>query len=178
MGLSHIIVKHKSGNRVNALENQPGFNPSFAVASKFKDSKYLHQKNANDFSFRSFSNGGSPIKKLKRSVMPMDDGEKEDLLYNTLEKMAIPFEKLEKLFFEKLYLYPQYKDAETKIFNMIIDALGKPDPAKAMEEYFIYHNKQYYSAKMIAYVAKYYDADTFTATELLKNVLLSKYLYK
>ena len=112
--------------------------------------------------------------------MAMDEGQKEDFLCETLEKMAIPFEKLEKLFFEKLYLYPQYKDAETKIFNMIIDALGKPDPVKAMEDYFIYliyHNKQYYSAKMIAYVAKHYNADTLTATEILKNVLLSKYLY-
>ncbi len=113
---------------------------------------------------------------MNRSVMSMDEDQREDFLYKTLEKMAIPFEKLEKLFSEKLCFYSQNEDAETKIFNMIIDALGKPDPVKAMEGHFIYHNKQYYSAKMIAYVAKHYNCNTFKATEILKNVLMKKYL--
>ncbi len=114
-GLSHIDIKYKSGNRVNALKNRPGFIPSLAAVSKFMDLKYSHQKNANDFSFRSFNKGGSQLRKMNRSVMPMDEGQKVDLLYETLEKMAIPFEKLEKLFFEKLCLYPQYGNSETHI---------------------------------------------------------------
>ncbi len=64
------------------------------------------------YSFKSFNNGGSPLKKWNRPVMPMDEGEKEDLIYNTLEKMAIPFEKLEKLFFEKPYLLKSCEDVE------------------------------------------------------------------
>jgi hypothetical protein len=33
-GLSGVDIIYKPGNRVNALKNQPGFNPSFAAASK------------------------------------------------------------------------------------------------------------------------------------------------
>ena len=89
-GLSGVDIIYKTENRINALKNQPGFNPSFAAASKSKEFKYLNQKNANDSSFKPFNNGGSPLKKLNRPVMPMDEGQKEDLLYKTLEKMAVP----------------------------------------------------------------------------------------
>jgi hypothetical protein len=71
-GLSGVDIICKTGNRVNAPKNPTGFNPYFAPGSKFKVLEYLNQKHANDFSFRSFNKGGSPLKKLNRSVMPMD----------------------------------------------------------------------------------------------------------
>ena len=62
-GLSNISIKYKSGKTTNASKNQPGFSPPFAVVSKSDKFKYLHQKNANEPSFKSFYNGGSPMKK-------------------------------------------------------------------------------------------------------------------
>ena len=69
---------------------------------------------------------GTPLKKPpNRSVMPMDEGKKADLLYNILEKMVVPFEKLERLFVEKFIFMLSYKDIETRIFDMIIAVFGK-----------------------------------------------------
>jgi hypothetical protein len=169
-------IKYKSGNRVNALKNQPWFNPSFAAASKSKDTKYLHQKNANDFSFRSFNNGVSSLRKMKRSVMPMDEGQKDDFLHETLEKMAIPFEKLEKLFSEKLYPHEPAENTIKRLCSIVTAALAMPDPIRYTQDMFTYYNRQYYSAKMILYVAASYRIDTFGANMHLKNVLMEKYL--
>ena len=174
-GLSGVDIIYKSGNRVNALKNQPGFNPSFAAASKSKDLKYLHQKNANDSSFRSFNNGGSPLKKWNRPVMPMDEGQKEDLLYKTLEKMAIPFEKLEKLLFEKSHFLPPCDDIEKKLFAIFITALESPDPVKFIQDNLDYYNRQYHGNKMIEYVAKSGKINTFAATVYLKSKLADMY---
>ncbi len=175
MGLSNIDVKYKSGKTVNALENQSGFNPSFASATKSMEFKNLHQKNANDFSFKSFRNSGSPLNKLNRSVIHMDEGEKEDLLYNTLEKMAIPFEKLEKLFFEKLYLLTPCDDVGKKISAIILAALESPDPVKVIRDNLTRYSRQYHGNKMIAYVATSGKINTFDATEYLKNKLADTY---
>jgi hypothetical protein len=162
---------HNSRNRVNALKNHPGFNPSFAAASKFKEFKYMNQKNANDFSFRSFNKGGSPFKKLNRQIMPMDEGQKEDLLYKTLEKMAVPFGKLEKLLFEKPSLLKPSEDVETKISFILVTALESPDPVKVIQDNLDHYNRQYHADKMIEYVAKFNKLSTFTATFYLKNKL-------
>ncbi len=175
MGLSNIDVKYKSGKTINALENQLGFNASFASATKSMEFKNLHQKNANDFSFKSFRNSGSPLKKLNRSVIPMDEGEKEDLLYNTLEKMAIPFEKLEKLFFEKSHFLPPCDDAEKKLSAIILAALESPNPVKVVQDKLTHYSRQYHGNKMIAYVAKNGKIGTFTATEYLKSKLADSY---
>lgn len=51
-----------------------------------------------------------------------------------------------------------------------------PDPIRYVKDTFTYYNRQYYSAKMMGYVAASYRIDTFGATELLKNVLMEKYL--
>jgi hypothetical protein len=135
----------------------------------------VHQKNADAYSFKSFNNGGSPLKKFNRPVMPMDEGEKEDLLYNTLEKMAIPFEKLEKLFFEKPYLLKSCEDVEKKLSFIIITALESPDPVKVIQDNLDHYNRQYHGNKMIAYVAKTGKISTFDATEYLKSKLADTY---
>jgi hypothetical protein len=174
-GLSNINIKYKSGKTIDALKNQPGFNPSFGPASNSKGLKYLNQKYANDSAFRSYNNGGSPLKKWNRPVMPMDEGQKEDLLYNTLEKMGVPFEKLEKLFFEKPYLLQPSEDVEKKLSFVIITALENPNPVKVIQDNLDHYNRQYHGNKMISYVAKNGRCSTFTATEYLKSKLEDTY---
>jgi hypothetical protein len=138
----------------------------------------LNQKNANDPSFRAFNNGGSPLKKWNRPVMPMDEGQKEDLLYKTMEKMAIPFEKLEKLLFEKSPFLPPCDDFGKKLFAIFITALESPDPVKVIQDNLDYYNIQYHGNKMIEYVAKNGKINTFAATVYLKNKLADTYAKK
>ena len=110
--------------------------------------------------------------------MSMDEVEKDEFLNNTLKKMAIPLEKLEKLFFGRLWLNTPHKNIQNMLSCIVIAALAMPDPIKFMQDCLTYYNRQYYITKMISYVAKYYGVDTFSATEILKNVLLSRYLYQ
>ena len=174
-GLSGVDIIHKTGNRVNALKNQPGFNPSFAAASKSRELKHLNQKNANDISFGSFNNDGSPLKKSNKTVIPMNEGEKDDFVYETLEKMTIPFEKLVKLFFEKPDLLKPCEDIETKLSFIFISALDSLDPVKVIQDNLDHYNRQYHANKMIEYVAKSNKISTFAATEYLKFKLADKY---
>jgi hypothetical protein len=176
--LSYIAIKDKSENRVKAAKNRFGIYPSFSSASQSKEFRHLNHNTANDSSFRPFNNGGSHLKKSNKSVMSMDEGEKDDFLNNTLEKMAIPLEKLEKLFFGGLWLITPHKDIQNMLSCIVIAALAMPDPIKFMQDCLTYFNRQYYITKMMWYVAKSYGVDTFSATEILKNVLLSRYLYQ
>lgn len=176
-GLSNINTKYEYGKKINAIKNQPGFNPYFAsaTASKSKYFKYLQQKNSNDFSSKPVNNVGSPLKVWNRPVMPMDEGEKEDFLYNSLEKMAIPFEQLEKLFFEKLYFFKPSEYVEKKLSVIIITALESPDPVKFLNAKLDHYTRQFYSNRMIAYVAKSGNTDIFTAVDYLKSKLADTY---
>ena len=168
-GLSDIKFKHKQGNSANAINKPDRYHPSFAAASTPWKYRQMHQHNSKDSSFAPFNNSGSPLKKPNKSVVTMDEGEKEDFLNNTLEKMAISIERLEKLFFEKLCI-PR-KNIENMLSHIIIAALAMPDPVKFIQDKFTYYNRQYYSAKMIKYVAKSYEMDYFAATEYLKSVI-------
>ncbi len=47
--------------------------------------------------------------------------------------MSVSFEKLEKLFVEAPYLIMPYKSIEGVLSNIIITALGKPDPVIYMQ---------------------------------------------
>lgn len=116
-GLSNIAIKYKSGNRVKAAKNRSVLYPSFSAALKSKEFRHLNQNNANDSSFKPFNNSGSHLKKSNKSVMSMDEGEKDDFLNNPLEKMAIPLEKLEQLFFGRSWL-----NTHMKIFKICYPA--------------------------------------------------------
>jgi len=105
----------------------------------------------------------------------MDERQKEDLLYNTLGEMGAPFEKLEKLFFEKSRFLPPCENIEKKLSALIITALESPDPVKVIQDKLDYYNRQYHGNKMIGYVAKNYNMNTFTATFYLKNKLADTY---
>ena len=68
------------------------------------------------------------------------------------------------------------KEQKKMLCNTVDAALAMPDPIRYVQDTFTYYNRQYYSAKMTFYVAAYYGMVTFGATELLKNVLMEKYL--
>ncbi len=178
MGLSNINIKYKSGYGANAIENKPGrYHPSFAGASNPRRYGQMPQHNAIDSSFKPF-NGGSPLKKPNESVVAMDEGEKQDFVDVISEKMGIHLEKLEKLFFEKLYPYQPRENTKKMLCSIVTAALAMPDPIRYIQDKFTYHNRQYYDTKMINYVATSYGIDNISATERLKNVILARYLCK
>jgi hypothetical protein len=175
MGLSNIIsMNHGQQNKVNALKNQPGYRTSFASSPQSQKFKYARRYNAHDSTFKPFSDG-SPLKKSNKAVRPMDYEEKEDFFYNTLEKMATPVEKLEKLF-EKIYPHDPRENTQNMISLIVIASLADPDPIKYIQDKLAYHNRQYYAAKVITYVAKSCGDDTFAATVYLRNMLSGKYM--
>jgi hypothetical protein len=106
----------------------------------------------------------------------IDECEKEDFVDATSEKMGIHVEKLEKLFFEKLYPHEPREKTKKLLCNIVTAALAMHDPIRYIQDKFAYYHRQYYSTKMINYVATSYGIDTFNATEYLKNVLLTRYL--
>jgi hypothetical protein len=106
----------------------------------------------------------------------MDEGEREEFVNISTEKIAIQVEKLEKLFSEKLYPHEPAENTIKRLCSIVAAALAMPDPIRYTQDLFTYYNRQYYSAKMILYVAASYEIDTFGANVHLKNVLMEKYL--
>ena len=92
-----------------------------------------------------------------------------------LEKMEVPFEKLEKLFFEKSSFLPPCDNIEKKLFAIFITALKSPDPVKVIQDNLDHYTGQYHGNKMIEYVAKSGNMNTFTATVYLKSKLADTY---
>jgi hypothetical protein len=175
-GLSNIIIINpEQQNKVNALKNQSGYHPSFASSPQSQKFKYVRSIDANRFPFKPF-NDGSFLKKTNKAVRHMDYEEKEDFFYNTLEKMATPIEKLEKLFFEKIYPPEAHENAQNMISSIVNASLADSNPTRYIQDKLTYHNRQYNAAKVIRYVAKYYGVDTFTATEYLRSILLVKHM--
>lgn len=175
-GLSNINIKYKSRDNVNALKNNPGrYTPFFAAASKFCKYGQTRQNNAKDSPFTPFKIG-SHLKKPNESAPTIDEGEREEFVNITTEKIAIQVEKLEKLFSGKMYPHAPAENTTKRICNIVAAALAMPDPIRYAQDMFTYYNRQYHSAKMIFYVAASYGIDTFEATVHLKNVLMEKYL--
>ena len=58
----------------------------------------------------------------------MDEGEKEEFVNITTEKIAIQVEKLEKLFSEKLYPHHPAENTIKRLCNIVAAALAKPVP--------------------------------------------------
>jgi hypothetical protein len=169
-----VIISREPQNNVNSLKNQFGYHTSFAAATKSQKFKHMWRDDANDPSFKPF-NDVSPWKKSNKSIMPMDDEEKEDFFYNTLEKMAILVEKLEKLF-EKLYPHEPPENTQNLISSIVNASLVDSAPIGYIKDQHAYFNRLYHTAKIIKYVAKYYRTDTFAATEYLRSILLVKHM--
>jgi hypothetical protein len=62
------------------------------------------------------------------------------------------------------------------IYLIVNASLADPDPIGYIQDKLTYYTRQYYAAKVITYMAKYYRFDTFTATAYLRNVLSGKYM--
>jgi hypothetical protein len=137
----------------------------------FENKKYPYSLSLSPF--RSFNNNQFK-KKSYKSIFYMDEQEKEDYLYRKLEQMSVPFEKLEKLFVEAPYLIMPLNNIQGVLSNIVITALGKPDPVIYIQNKLALYTRLYCSNKLISCVARNMNMDVTTAKEYLKNILSSK----
>lgn len=176
-GLAHIYTRDKSGiSREDASKNKPNHHhPSSAgVLNSWKYGQ-MHKHGSKHSPFATFSSG-SPRKKQNETVRTLDEGEIQDFVDMMSERMAICFEKLEKLFFGRLYPYAPYEKTRKALCEIHSAALVMPDPIRYMQEKFTYYNRQYCSANMTRYVVESCGIDTNSAAERLKNVIIDRYL--
>jgi hypothetical protein len=176
-GLSSI--DYRSKKVINAL-NKPSskITRGYSVNPKFKQFDNNFENNIYSSSrspppFRSFNNNYLK-EKSNKSIYYMNEQEKEDFLYRNLEKMSVSFEKLEKLFVEAPYLIMPYNNIHEILSNIIITALGKPDPVTHIQNKLALYTRLYCRNKLISFVAKSECMDSLAAIEYLKNILLSK----
>ncbi|MER5175067.1 MAG: hypothetical protein ABJB76_12770 [Candidatus Nitrosocosmicus sp.] len=160
-------------NRMITPNKQSKIKHPGSTISKFKE--FGHNLENNMYSpsystFKLFNNLHQ--KKSSKSVILMNEDEKENLLYNKLEKIITPFEKLEKLFVEAPYLIHPYKNIDAILSTIIIEALKKPDPDKVVHNYLAHYNKLYFRNKMILYVARSRVMNAFYAIEYLKRYIM------
>jgi len=107
----------------------------------------------------------------KSSIISINEGERENLLYNKLEKMIIPFEKLEKLLTLTPSLIQDSGNIDSVLSNIIINALGKHDPAKFVQNYLSLYSGLYCRNKMILCVSRYLKMPVIPTVEYLKSLL-------
>jgi hypothetical protein len=107
----------------------------------------------------------------KHSIISINEDKKEHLLYNKLEKMIIPFEKLEKLLTLAPSLIQGSGNIDTVLSNIIIAALGKHDPAKFVQDRLSFYSGLYYRNKMILCVSRYLKIPVIPTVEYLKSLL-------
>ena len=124
--MAKIIINYKPGNKVNALENPSGYNPSFTPVSQSQKFKHMRQNNANGSSFKPFNNS-LHLKGLNKSDMCLDEEKMEYVFNDVMGKITIPIEKLEKLF-EKLYPQAPHENTQNMISSIVIAALAMSDP--------------------------------------------------
>jgi hypothetical protein len=86
--------------------------------------------------------------------------------------MSIPVEKLEKLF-DKLYPHETRENTQNMISSIVNASLADSHPIRYIQDYLTFYNRQYHTAKIIKYVAKYNGTDTFAAIVYLKIILLA-----
>jgi hypothetical protein len=77
---------------------------------------------------------------------------------------------------EKIHVNLTSHEIEQILSNQIMMALEMPNPVKALQDLYTYYNRLYYSNKMILLVAKSYNINTFAATNMMKEILLLKYI--
>ncbi len=175
-GMSCIDTKYIADNKENVFTNFNTHYPSTKAteSSGFGISK--HKPQTNTFRKHLFNPLDPFRKKPNNSFKFMNEDEKEQILYNTLEKMASPLEKLEKLLKEKTHVNVPYHEIDRILSNQILMALQMPNPVKVLQDLYTYYNRLYYSNKMILLVANSHNIDALTATEMMKTILLIKYM--
>ena len=112
--------------------------------------------------------------KSRTSILFMNEKEKENYLYYILEQMSVPFEKLEKLLIEEPYLIAPYIVIESFLSDIIIKALGMPDPVKAAHDNLAYYTRLHRRNKMISSVVTSEMMDVLSPIEYLKGILFNR----
>ena len=172
------LIKHSSNVKMDS-NRQSKIYPYGLNISKFKTANSKFDSEPINFTprslsypFKSFNNCYQNNSKNPNVLMNDDyDDEKETLLYNNLEKMIIPFEKLAKLFVMMPSLILGSGNIDTVLSNIIITALGKYDPAKFIQNYLSFYSRLYYRNKMILCVSRSLKLDFLPTVEYLKSLL-------
>ena len=86
--------------------------------------------------------------------------------------MMIPFEKLEKLLYDKVYRQENHENINKILSMVIIQAVGSGNPSKVIQDYLTFYNGLYWKNKMIFCVAKSMNVNSFTASTFLKGLVL------
>jgi|tagenome__1003787_1003787.scaffolds.fasta_scaffold20988661_1 hypothetical protein len=171
-------IKYSSIGKLSS-NNQSKIYPYGLNISKFKTSKSKLNNNkiksstySSPYPIKSFNNFYQNNSN-KYSIKSINEDEKENLLYNKLEKMIIPFEKLEKLFVMEPSLIQGSGNIDTVLSNIIITALGQHDPAKFVHNHLSFYSGLYYRNKMILCVSRSLRIDILSTVEYLKSLLTS-----
>jgi hypothetical protein len=168
-------IKYFSNIKLGS-NNQSKIYPYGLNISKFKTS---NSKLNNNIIKSSTYSSPYPIKSFNNfyqnnsnnPIISINEDEKENLLYNKLKKMIIPFDKLEKLFVMEPSLIQGSGNIDTVLSNIIITALGKYDPAKFVQNHLSFYSGLYYRNKMILCVSRYLKIDILSTVEYLKSLL-------
>lgn len=172
-GLSEIGTQFeteaKNANSFRRLGNQQD---RYSVALNHgRFNAYGYQKNGYSSSFEQVS-GGHPTR-YKDSVNPLGVEERaDDLLNGRLEKMMVPFEKLEKLLLDKVHRHENRVIINKILSKVIVQAVGSSNPSKITQGYLDYYNRLYWTNKMKSCVANSMNADTITTSIFLKGLIL------
>ncbi len=87
--------------------------------------------------------------------------EREDgLLNGKLERTMVPYEKLEKLLFDKMYRCENPKSINIILTNVIILSLISNNPAIVVQDKLTFYNRLYWTNKMISCLANSMNVDT------------------
>ena len=142
----NVYVTDASSNQIFVLApNTTYTTPSTEATIRLqtREFKYLHQNYTHNSSFRSFNNHSSLLKHPNKSVMPMDEGEKEDFLCNNLEKMAIHLRNWKTVFLRNYFSLHLVMILKKKLSAIIITALESHNPIKVIQENLTHYNGQY-----------------------------------
>ncbi len=65
------------------------------------------------------------------------------MINGKLEKIVIPFEKLEKLLFDKVHRHAKPENISKILSRVIIQAVGSDNPSKVVQDNFASSNRMY-----------------------------------
>ena len=171
------LIKYFSNAKLGSNNQSKTYSHGLNI-SKFKTSNSKLNNNiiksstySSLYPIKSFNNFYQNDTNKPSSIISINDDKKENILYNNLEKMIILFEKLEKLFTLAPSLIQGSGNLDAVLSKIVINALGKHDPAKFVQNYISFYSRLYYRNKMILYVSRYLNMPVIPTIEYLKNLI-------
>ncbi len=173
MGLA--MIDYQLQNRKHTFNKNSKIPLHYSSMSKLDKKYYIFENNNNNNRTPSSKPFNKYYQKIsKKSILFMNEEEKENYLYYILEQMSVPFEKLEKLLFEEPDLIAPSKDIRAILSTIIIRALERPDPVMVIHDNLAYFTRLHCRNKLITYVSKSECMDSLPTIEYLKGILSNR----